>query len=85
MSNSKKHQAKCFQNYLKKHRERIPYDKECQKMGIEIGSGEIELTIRQIGARVKIAGVIWKKENVGQILRLRCAYLNNSPFLSICA
>ena len=81
----KKHQAQCFQNYLNKHRERIPCYEKYQKYGIEIGSGRIESTIKQIGARVKIAGAIWNKENVGKILRLRCAYLNNSPYLSICA
>ncbi len=80
-----KHQAKCFQNYLGKHRERIPCYYQDQKWGIAIGSGKVESTIKQIGARVKIAGAIWNRENVGQILRLRCAYLNNSPFLSICA
>ena len=81
----KKHQAKCFQNYLNKHSQRIPNYEKYQRYGIEIGSGTIESTIKQIGVRVKIAGAIWKTENVEQILRLRCAYLNNSQCLSICA
>ncbi len=79
-----KHQARCCQNYLSKHRERIPCYDQYHKWGIPIGSGTVESTIKQIAARVKIAGAIWNRENVGQILRLRCAYLNNSPSLSIC-
>ena len=81
----KQHQGKCFQNYLNKHSERIPNYEKYQRYGIQIGSGEIESTIKQIGVRVKIAGAIWKEENVEQILRLRCAYLNDAPCLSICA
>jgi len=53
--------------------------------------GEIEQHIyykdlpKPIGARVKIGGAIWKRENVSRILRLRCAYFNNSSCLSISA
>ena len=42
-----------------------------------IGSGAVESLIKQIGARIKIVGAQWKEKNVPQILRLRCAYLNN--------
>ncbi|MFM7470874.1 MAG: ISKra4 family transposase, partial [Nodosilinea sp.] len=32
--------------------------------------------IKQIGRRVKISGAQWKEDNVPQVLRQRCAYLN---------
>ena len=78
-------QPKKFQLYLDKHRQRIPNYSTYQKLGIPIGSGSVESKIKQIGARVKISGALWKRENVSQILRLRCAYLNNSSCLSIYA
>lgn len=81
----RQHQAQCFQNYLRKHRERIPCYGTYQGLGIPIGSGSVESKIKQIAARVKIAGAIWKPDNVSRILRLRTAYLNDSPCLSISA
>jgi hypothetical protein len=74
-----------FKNYLEKHQGRIPNYQEYQRMGITIGSGSVESKIKQIGARVKISGASWKRQNVAQILRLRCAYLSNSQRLSISA
>ena len=41
--------------------------------------------VKQIGARIKIVGAQWNEKNVPQILRLRCAYLNNHIKLSISA
>lgn len=76
-------QAIKFKNYLEKHQGRIPNYQEYQRMGITIGSGSVESKIKQIGARVKISGASWKRENVAKILRLRCAYLSNSQCLSI--
>ncbi|MGB3613273.1 MAG: ISKra4 family transposase [Elainellaceae cyanobacterium] len=78
-------QAKRFQNYLIKHRHRIPNYAQYQRLGLPIGSGAVESTIKQIAARIKITGALWKRENVPRILRLRCAYLNNDPCLSISA
>ncbi len=49
-----------------------------QAEGISIGSGAIESTIKQIGSRLKISGAQWKTENVPQVLRHRCAYLNGN-------
>jgi hypothetical protein len=72
-----------FQSYLAKHRERIPSYETYQKLGIPIGSGDVESKIKQVGARVKLSGARWNRENVPRILRLRCAYLNRSPHLSI--
>lgn len=78
-------QARNFQNYLRKHRFRIPDYQLTQELGICIGSGSVESWIKQIGSRVKIVGAQWKPENVSQILRLRCAYLNKNISLGICA
>lgn len=78
-------QAKRFVNYLTKHRHRIPCYAHYQRLGLPIGSGAVESTIKQIAARVKITGALWKRENVPRILALRCAYLNNDPCLSISA
>ncbi len=81
----KKKQAKNFQNYLRKHRFRIPDYQLYQELGICIGSGSVESWIKQIGSRVKIVGAQWNRDNVSQMLRLRCAYLNQNISLSICA
>ena len=83
--NLKKRQAKNFQNYLRKHRLRIPDYQLYQELGICIGSGSVESWIKQIGSRIKIIGAQWNQKNVSQMLRLRCAYLNKEINLSICA
>ena len=67
-----------FKNYVRKHSERIPDYGLYQDLGICIGSGSVESTIKQIGARMKITGAQWKAENVPQDLKLRCAYLNRA-------
>ena len=66
-----------FIAYLAKHRHRIVNYAYYQAEGISIGSGEIESTVKQIGRRVKIAGAQWDRNNVSQVLKHRCAYLNN--------
>lgn len=81
----KKKQARNFQNYLRKHRLRIPNYQLYQELGICIGSGSVESWIKQIASRVKIVGAQWNPKNVSQILRLRCAYLNRAIGLSISA
>lgn len=83
--NLSKKQAKNFQNYLRKHRSRIPDYQLYQSLGICIGSGSVESWIKQIASRVKIIGAQWSSENVPQILKLRCAYLNGDINLSIYA
>ena len=65
-----------FINYLQEHRERIVNYDYFQTEEISIGSGAIESTIKQIGQRLKISGAQWKTDNVPQVLRHRCAYLN---------
>nr|WP_284707187.1 ISKra4 family transposase [Lyngbya confervoides] len=76
-------QAKRFQQYLRKHRHRLPDYRHYQRMGIPIGSGAVESKIKQVSARLKISGARWRPENVPKMLRLRCAYLNRSSCLSI--
>jgi hypothetical protein len=44
--------------------------------GFSIGSGAVESTIKQISQRVKLTGAQWKADNVAQLLKHRCAYLN---------
>jgi hypothetical protein len=79
----KNQKAKNFIAYLMRHRERIPDYCQYQKLGISIGSGDVESKIKQVGARVQLTGARWRRENVSRILRLRCAYLNHSSLLSL--
>ncbi len=81
----KNKQVQKLGKYVKKHHHRIVEYDLYQQLGIEIGSGSVESKVKQIGNRVKIAGAQWKRENVAQILRLRCAYLNGMFTQSIYA
>jgi hypothetical protein len=65
-----------FIAYLAKHRHRIVNYAYYQAEGMSIGSGAIESTVKQIGRRIKISGAHWDEDNVQQVLRQRCAYLN---------
>ena len=65
-----------FIAYLNKHRHRIVNYAYYQAEGISIGSGAVESTIKQIGQRMKLSGAQWEKDNVPQVLKQRCAYLN---------
>lgn len=65
-----------FIAYLTKHRHRIVNYGYYRAEGISIGSGTIESTVKQIGARIKLAGAQWRVDNVPQVLLHRCAYLN---------
>jgi len=71
-----------FLAYLRNHRHRIPEYGYLQKQGITIGSGSVESTIKQIGRRVKISGAQWNQNNVSQVLKHRCAYLNGYLYSS---
>lgn len=74
-------QAKKAQNfcqYLETHRHRIVNYEYYQAEGIcSIGSGAVESTIKQIDRRLKISGAQWDEYNVPQVLKHRCAYLND--------
>lgn len=77
------HPAQCFRAYLRKHRRRaVPY-RLYQSLGLDIGSGSVESTVKRIAARVKLTGAQWLSSSAPHILRLRCAYLNGSFALSI--
>ncbi len=72
------HQARCFCQYLHKHRHRIPnYDYLKAENICSIGSSAIESTIKQIDRRLQISGARWKPEHISAVLAHRCAYLNN--------
>lgn len=73
-----KKQAENFCNYLETHRSRIiNYSYYQQEQICSIGSGAVESTVKQIDRRLKISGAQWKQENVAQVLKHRCAYLND--------
>jgi hypothetical protein len=65
-----------FVAYLNKHRHRIVNYAYYQAEGITIGSGAVESTVKQISQRIKLTGAQWEKDNVPQVLKHRCAYLN---------
>jgi hypothetical protein len=74
----KKKKAENFCNYLETHRERIVnYGYYQEEQICSIGSGAVESTVKQIDRRLKISGAQWNKENIPQVLKHRCAYLNN--------
>ncbi|MBC6472409.1 MAG: hypothetical protein GDA48_06010 [Hormoscilla sp. GM102CHS1] len=65
-----------FRTYVTKHRHRIVNYSYYQAEGIDIGSGEVESTVKQIAARLKLDRSQWKAVNVPQVLLHRCADLN---------
>ncbi len=78
-SSLKKKQAHNFCLYLKNHRHRIiNYDYYQSEEICAIASGSVESTVKQIDRRLKISGAQWNIENVPQVLKHRCAYLNNT-------
>lgn len=63
---------------METHRERIVnYGYYQEEQICSIGSGAVESTVKQIDRRLKISGAQWNKENISQVLKHRCAYLNN--------
>jgi hypothetical protein len=66
-----------FLLYVEGHRGRIPNYKLDQEAGLCIGSGEVESTIKRIGRRIKISGAQWDMKNLSNVLKQRCAYMNN--------
>lgn len=75
----KNERAENFCRYLEIHRHRIVNDNYYQQEEIcSIASGAVESTVKQIDRRLKISGAQWNEENIPQVLKHRCAYLNNS-------
>ena len=78
-SSLKKKQACNFCIYLENHRHRIVnYDYYQSENICAIASGAVESTVKQVDRRLKISGAQWKQENVPQVLKHRCAYLNDT-------
>jgi len=65
-----------FLAYLNKHKYRIHNYYYFQSEGISIGSGAVESLVKQIDRRVQISGAQWNSQNLPQVLKQRCAYLN---------
>jgi hypothetical protein len=79
LSPLKAKQAQNFCRYLENHRSRIVNYYYYQQEEISsIASGAVESTVKQIDRRLKISGAQWKAENVPQVLKHRCAYLNDT-------
>lgn len=73
--------AQNFYSYLHNHAHRIVNYAYYQAENISsIASGSVESTVKQIGQRLKISGAQWNRENIPQILKHRCAYLNKTLF-----
>ncbi len=71
-------EAQNFCAYLETHRHRIVNYQYYQEEEISsIASGALESTVKQIDRRLKISGAQWKAENVPQVLKHRCAYIND--------
>jgi len=69
-------QVENFLSYLSKHDRRIVAYRDYQQTGICIDSGAVESTVKWIRLRLKLSGAQWKQENVAQVLKQWCAYLN---------
>lgn len=68
-----------FCAYLQTHRARLLDYQQFQADQIcSIGSGAVESAVKQIDRRLKLCGAQWKRENINQMLGLRCAYLNRT-------
>ena len=68
-----------FRAYLQTHRHRlIDYQQFQADQLCSIGSGAVESAVKQIDRRLQLSGAQWKRENIHQMLSLRCAYLNRT-------
>lgn len=75
----KKKEAQNFCKYLETHRHRLVNYRYYQEEAIcSIASGAVESTVKQIDRRLKISGAQWDENNVPQVLKHRCAYLNQT-------
>jgi hypothetical protein len=69
--------ARRFSAYLTAHAGRIPNYRYYQMEGLPIGSGPVESWVKQIDARMQVTGAQWHEASLPQMLKLRCAYLND--------
>ena len=74
---SKKREAlRLLHGYVKTNQHRITY-KTFEAMGLPIGSGRIEATIKQMNSpRLKSASIKWRTDNAQKILALRSTIFN---------
>lgn len=70
------HSALRFSAYLDRHTGRIPSYRYYQMEDLPIGSGPVESWVKQMDARLQLAGAQWNTESLPQMLKLRSAYLN---------
>ena len=68
---------------MQKHQQRIPNYEYLNTERLSIGSGAVESVVKQIGRRVKLSGAQWDSDNVPQVLKHRCAYLNGYFTISL--
>lgn len=62
--------------YVENHREYLTY----AKIGhVVMGTGVVEGTIKQLGARLKGPGMRWSVERAERVLALRCLQLSHEP------
>lgn len=72
-------QAENFCKYITKHRHRIVnYELLSTENICSIGSGAVDSSVKQIDRRLKISGAQGSIKNLNQMLKLRCAYLNDA-------
>jgi hypothetical protein len=61
--------------YLENQGPRLNYA-EFRSRGLDIGSGRVEATCKQVGVRMKRNGMRWSEEGAQTVLSLRSAWLN---------
>jgi hypothetical protein len=61
--------------YLSNQGERLAYDR-FRKMDLDIGSGRVEAMCKQVGVRMKRAGMCWSDAGAQAALSLRSVWLN---------
>lgn len=62
--------------YLANQGQRLNYAAFGQR-GLDIGSGRVEATCKQVGVRMKRNGMRWSKDGAQSVLSLRSAWLND--------
>lgn len=68
--------AKRFRTYLDQHTGRIPNYRYYQSESLPIGLGPVESLVKQVDVRLQRMGAQWSTENLSQMFKLRCNYLD---------